>query len=137
MTDVPSYQVTNQHGWSRVLHQNWLFLIASEVGIPLCMGNHHIWDRCTSPTRHKTTYSGGDEKRTPQEKDGKAVTRRPTSKASLGWKNGEVAAWIVDIYQSIHWGWVKTTGKVIWLQTSRGTPTRGRGMTSIPIDASG
>ena len=34
MTDVPSYEVTNQHGWSRVLHQNWLLLITSEVGIP-------------------------------------------------------------------------------------------------------
>ena len=35
--DVPSYEVTNQHGQSQVLHQNWLLLIASEVGIPLCM----------------------------------------------------------------------------------------------------
>ena len=39
--DVPSYEVMNQHGCSRVLHQNQLLLIASEVGIPLCMGNHH------------------------------------------------------------------------------------------------
>ena len=38
--DVPSYEVTNQHRWSRVLHQNQL-LVASEVGIPLCMGNRH------------------------------------------------------------------------------------------------
>ena len=55
--------------------------------------------------------------------NGKAVTWRPTSKASLGWKKWEVAAWIVDIYWSIHWGWVKTTGKVIWLQTLEGTCT--------------
>ena len=41
MADVPSYKVTNQHRCSRVLHQNWLLLIVSEVGIPLCMGNHH------------------------------------------------------------------------------------------------
>ena len=33
----------------------------------------------------------------------------------------EVAAWIMDIYWIIHQRWVKTTGKVIWLQTSRGT----------------
>ena len=71
--DVPSYEVTNQHGWSRVLHQNWL--IVSEVGIPLCMGNHHTWDRCTSPTPCKTTSLGGDKKMMPQEQDGKAVTR--------------------------------------------------------------
>ena len=37
-TDVPSYEVMNQHGWSQVLHQNWLLLVTSEVGIPLCMG---------------------------------------------------------------------------------------------------
>ena len=37
--DVPSYEVMNQHGQSRVLHQNWLLLIASEVGVPLCMGS--------------------------------------------------------------------------------------------------
>ena len=87
VADVPSYKVMNQHGWSRVLPWNWLLLIASEVGIPLCMGNHHTQDRCTSPTPCKTTSLGGDEKRMPQEKDGKAVTQRPISKASLGQKN--------------------------------------------------
>ena len=49
-TDIPSYEVTNQHGGSWVLHQNQLLLIASEVGIPLCMGSCHAQDRCTSPT---------------------------------------------------------------------------------------
>ena len=88
--DVPSYEVTNQHGWSWVLHQNQLLLIASEVGIPLCMGSHHTGDRCTSPTPHKTTSLGGDEEMTPQEQDGKVVTQWPTSKASLGWKNGKL-----------------------------------------------
>ena len=71
--DIPSYKVMNQHGWSWVLHWNQLLLVASEVGIPLCMGNCHTWDRCTSPTPCKTTSPGGDEKKTPQEKDGKAV----------------------------------------------------------------
>ena len=86
--DVPSYKVMNQHRRSWVLHQNWLLLVASEVGVPLCMGNCHTWDRCTSPTPCKTTSSGGDEERMPQEKDGKAVTQWPTSKASLGGKMG-------------------------------------------------
>ena len=72
--DVPSHEVINQHGQSQVLHQNRL-LVTSEVGVPLCMGNHHTWDRCTSPTPHKTTSSGGDGERMPQEKHGKAVTR--------------------------------------------------------------
>ena len=88
MSDMPSYEVTNQHGWSWVLHQNQLLLIASEVGIPLCMGNHHTWDRCTSPTPHMTTSLGGDGKMTPQEQNGKAVTWWPTREASLGWKMG-------------------------------------------------
>ena len=88
--DVPSYEVTNQHGWSWVLHWNWLLLIASEVGVLLCMGNCHTWDRCTSPTPCKTTSLGVDGKRMPQEKDGKVVTQQPTSKVSLGWKDGKL-----------------------------------------------
>ena len=72
--DVPSYEVRNQHGWSQVLNQNCLLLVASEIGVPLCMGNCHTWDRCTSPTPCKTTPSGGDDEGMPQENDGKAVT---------------------------------------------------------------
>ena len=90
MADVPSYKVMNQHGWSRVLHRNWLLLVMSEVGVPLCMGNCHTWGRCTSPTPCKTTSIGGNDKRMPQEKDGKAVTQQPTSKASLELKNGNL-----------------------------------------------
>ena len=37
MTDIPSYKVMNQHGKSCILHWNQLLLIASEVGVPLCM----------------------------------------------------------------------------------------------------
>ena len=84
MTDIPSYEVMNQHGKSHVLHQNRLLLVASEVGVPLCMGNHHAWDSCTSPTPCKTTSVGGETKWMPQENNGKAVTQQPTSKASLG-----------------------------------------------------
>ena len=75
------------HGQSRVLHWNRLLLVVSEVGVPLCMGNHHTWDRCTSPTPCKTTSLGGDEEMMPQEQNGKVITRRPTRKASQGWKN--------------------------------------------------
>ena len=88
--DIPSYKVMNQHGWSCVLSGNWLLLIVSEAGIPLCRGSCHTQDRCTSPTPHKTTSVRGDGKRMPQEIDGKAVTQWPTSKASLGWKNGKL-----------------------------------------------
>ena len=57
---VPSYKVTNQCGWSWVLHQNQLLLVASEIMVPLCMGSCHTWDSCTSPTPCKTTSIGGE-----------------------------------------------------------------------------
>ena len=85
MTNIPSYKVTNQHGKSHILHWNWLLLIASEVGIPLCIGVHHAQDRCTSPMPCKPTSMGGETKMTPQENNGSAVTQWPTSKTSLGW----------------------------------------------------
>ena len=66
------------------------FSLHQRLAFPLCMGNHHTWNRCTSPTPCKTTSSGGHEERTPQENNGKAVTQWPTSKASLGWKNREL-----------------------------------------------
>ena len=50
-------------------------------------------DKCTSPTSCKTTSVRGDEKRMPQEKNGKVLTRWPTSKASLGSKNGKL--WLI------------------------------------------
>ena len=57
VTDVPSYKVTDQHRWSCILHFHLhppLLLAMSEVGIPLSIGVHHAWDRCTSPTPCKT-----------------------------------------------------------------------------------
>ena len=87
VTHIPSYKVMNQHRKSWVLHWNWPFLITSEVCIPLCIGNCHTWDGCTSPTPCKTTSVRGETKWMPQENNGKAVTWWPTSKASLGWIN--------------------------------------------------
>ena len=62
MADIPSSKVTNHCGRSQVLHQNWLLLITSEIGVPLCMGSHHTWDRCTSPTPCKTTSVRGEKR---------------------------------------------------------------------------
>ena len=73
--DISSYKVTNQCRRSQVLHQNQLLLFASEIGIPLCMGSCHTWDRCTSPTLCKTTSVRGGKRRTPQEESGKVVTQ--------------------------------------------------------------
>ena len=119
-TDVPSYEVTNQHGRSRVLHQNWLLLIASEIGIPLCVGSHHAWDRCTRPTPHKTTSARGEGKRSHKRTMVRWSPKGLPVKLPLGGK-WEVATSAMDIYQSIHQGWVKTSGNVMWLLTSEGT----------------
>ena len=121
-TDVPSYKVTNQHGRSQVLHQNQLLLIASEIGVPLCMGSLHVWGRCTSPTPCKTTSVRGERKRTSQEK---MVRQSPDDlPVKLPWGGKwEFAASTMDIYQSIHQGQVKTSGNVMWLQTLEGTCT--------------
>ena len=89
MTDVPSYKVMDQHRRSCILHQNQLLLVTSEVGIPLCIGIYHAQDRCTSPTPHKPTSTGGETKMMPQE-SGSAVTWCPASKTSLGWINGKL-----------------------------------------------
>ena len=92
-SDKPTQKVTHPH-------QNQLLLVASEVGIPLCMGNHHTQDRCTRPTPCKTTAVRGEAKWMPQKNTGKAVTQWPTSKASLGWKNGKL--WLLP--------WMSTGG---------------------------
>ena len=87
MTDIPSYEVMDQHGWSCILHQNQLLLVTSEVGIHLCIGAHHAWDRCTSPTPCKPTSKGSEGMMMPQENSGWAVTQCLASRTSLGWIN--------------------------------------------------
>ena len=84
MTDVPSYEVMDQHRRSHILHQNHLLLIVSEVGIPLCIGIHYAWDRCTSPTPCKPTSTEGEIEMMPQVNIGSAVPQCPASKTSLG-----------------------------------------------------
>ena len=134
VTDVPSYKVMNQHGRSRVLHQKWL-LIISEIGIPLCMGSHHTWDRCTSTTLCKTTSVRGQRKRMSQEKNGKVVTWQPTSKPPLGWKKGklQLLPW-TSTGASTEDGWrpqVMWCGCRPWKEHIH----KGEGMTSLPIGA--
>ena len=134
-TDIPFYKVTNQHGKSQVLHQNWLLLVTSEVGIPLCMGNCHTWDRCTSPTPHKTTSVRVEMKWTPQENNGKAVTQWPTSKASLGWINGKLwpLPWM-STGTSTKDGWKP---QVMWCgcRPQKEHVHKAEGTTLVPIDA--
>ena len=84
-TDIPSYELTNKNRKLHVLHQNQLPLVASEVGIPLCIGIHHAQDKCTSPTPCKPTSTGGETKMMPQENNGSVVTQHPTRETSLGW----------------------------------------------------
>ena len=70
MADIPLYEVKDQHGHSCNLHQNWLLLMASEAGVPICVGVCQVWDRCTSPIPANPTPRGSDSKTTPQEDDG-------------------------------------------------------------------
>ena len=86
-TGIPSYKVMDNCGQSCILHCNWLPLIASETGIPLCVGVHQAWDRCTSPTTVKPTPRGSDRETAPQEDHGLAVTQHQANKTSLGWIN--------------------------------------------------
>ena len=44
VTDVPSYKVKDHHGHSYILLCNWLLLIVSEAGIPLCVGVCQVQD---------------------------------------------------------------------------------------------
>ena len=134
-TDIPSYKVTNQHRRSQVLHWNWLLLLVSEIGIPLCMGSCHAQDRCTSPTPCKTTSVRGERKRTSQENNGKAVTWQPTSKASLGWKN--VKLWLLpwmSTRASTEDGW---RPQVMWCgcRPQKEHIHKVEGTMSMPIDA--
>ena len=90
VTDVPSYEVMDQCGRSCILHQNKLLLIASDIGVPLCIGVHHAWDRCTSPILCKPTSKGSEGMMMPQESSGWVVTQCSASKTSLGWINGKL-----------------------------------------------
>ena len=74
-TDLPLYEVKDQHGNSCILHCNWLLLIASEAGIPLHVGICQVWDRCTIPIPVKSTPKGGDRKTMLQEDDGLVITQ--------------------------------------------------------------
>ena len=97
-TDIPSYEVMDPHVEGHTSStSNRFLLIASEVGIPLCIGIHHAWDRCTSPTACKPTSKGSEDTMMPQESSGSAVTQCPASKTSLGWINGKLSTSTMDV----------------------------------------
>ena len=112
MTDIPSYEVKAQHGYSCFLHHNWLLLIASEASISLCMGIFQAWDGCASPTPVKPTPRGSDSKKMPQEDDGLAITQHQARKTSFGVDKQEAMASLMDISQSVHWRWVTVPANV-------------------------
>ena len=136
-TDVPSYKVTDQHRRSCTLHWNWLLLAASEVGIPLCIGIHHAWDRCISPTPCKPTSNGSEFMMAPQESSGSAVTQCPANKTSQGWINGKLwhLPWMsAKACTEDGWG-----SQVMWCgcRHQKEHVHLAKGMTSLPIDAIG
>ena len=131
-TDVPSYEVMDQCRWSCFLHKNWLLLIASEVGIALCIGVHHAWDRCTRPTPCNPTSKGSEDMMMPQENSGLVA-----SKTSLGWINekSQHLQWM-STRSSTEDGWwfqVMCSGCRCWKEHI----CLAKGITSLPINAIG
>ena len=90
VTEIPSYEVKDHHGNSHILHCNWLLLITSEAGVPLCVGVCNAENGCTSPTPVMPTPGGSDSKKTPQEDDSLAITQHQAWNTSLGWINGKL-----------------------------------------------
>ena len=135
VTDIPSYEVMDQHRWSHILHWNWLLLITSEIGIPLCKGVCHAWDRCASPTPHKPTSKGSEDVMMLQESSGQAVTQCLASKTSLVWINGKL--WLLpwtSAEASTEDGWrlqVMCSGCRHWKEHVH----LAKGMMLLPADA--
>ena len=90
VTDVPLYEVKDQHGNLHVLHLNCLLLIASNAGVPLCMGVCQAQDGCSSPTPVRPTPGGSDSKKMSQEDQGLVITQCQARKTSLGWIDGKL-----------------------------------------------
>ena len=90
MTDIPSYEVMDQHRQSCILHWNLLLLVASETGIPFCVGVCQACNWCTSPTQVKPTPKGIERENMPQVASGLAPTHCQASKTSLGWINRQL-----------------------------------------------
>ena len=137
VTDVPSYEVMDQCRQSGILHRNWLLLIVSEVGVPLCIGVHDAQDRCTNPTPHKPTSKGSEGRMMPQENSGWAVTQCLSSKTSLGWINGKL--WLLPWMSA---GASTEDGWRLQVMCSRDGSLMdhiclAEGTTSLPIDATG
>ena len=137
MTDVPSYEVMDQCGRSCILHQDQLLLIASEVGVPLCIGICHAWNRSTSPIPWKPISTGGETEMMPQENIGSAVTQCPAGKTSLGWINGklQLLPWVSTRASTedrcrpqVTWHGCRHQGEHVHL---------AEGMTLLPIDVIG
>ena len=57
-TDIPSYEVKDQHGNSHILHCNQLLLIVSEASIPLHVGVWQVWDGKPVPTQSSLLLEG-------------------------------------------------------------------------------
>ena len=112
MTDIPSYEVKDQHGNSCIPYCNWLLLVASKTGVPLQMGVCQAWDGCTSPTPVKPIPKGNDSKTMPQEDDGLVITQHQARKTSLGVDKWEAMASAIGVSWNIHRRWVKFPGNV-------------------------
>ena len=112
MTDVPSYEVMDHCGESCMSYiATDLLVVTSEAGIPLYVGDCQVWDRCTSPMSVKPTPHGEWQQRLCHEK--MMVWQSPSMPGQEdfpGVDQWEAMASPIDIHQSIHWGWVESSG---------------------------
>ena len=109
-TDIPSYEVTDQHRQSYILNHNERLHIASATGVPLCVGVHHAWDWCTSPTPVKPTPKWSESEIMPW----KDSVWHPVSGQQdfSGVDQWEVTTSPMNVHHSICGGQVKTSGNV-------------------------
>ena len=85
---IPSYLMKNQQtGCPWVLCPNWLFLITSARGTPLCTV---IWTEqvgCATTTLEEQTPDRSETEKVPQSVDCLPVTQQQTGETPLGWVN--------------------------------------------------
>ena len=106
-----------------------LLLIASETGCSLVCGHLLYMGQMIPVTPQLSQLLRRVNVRLHPER--KVVWQSPSirpAQTSLGWINGEVMTSLIDVHQSIHQGWVKTSGKMQWKWMSTGLCAFGRGI---------
>ena len=85
---ILSYLMMNQQtGCLWVFHWNWLFVITSTEGTPLCTIVCTKWGRCTTTTLEEQTPEESETEEEPQSANCPLPAQHQTCKTPLGWVN--------------------------------------------------